>query len=310
MTKTYILAVDGGATKTAVSLRTVDQEIVFETTLTGSNYQAIGEQNVEKVFTEILIQVKNYTATIQHAVFAIAGVDTPKDLQTVKSLVHRSISTTNIQIEQVTVENDAESTLLGITKGQKGALLISGTGAICYGSNGQTIISTGGWGHRAGDEGSGYWIGQQIARAIFRTEDGRLKDKTLLTQLVFDKLGINSIEQLSNWLYVADYTNARMASLSSVLDRAIRQQDTIAQLIAQEAAYELSLLGKVTLRKLELLNEPFPFYLNGGVLLNNDYITNELIRYLDAYHTQLQFEICSKRPIDYIVKRALLTFQS
>ena len=310
MTKSYILAVDGGATKTALSLRTEDNTIVFETTLTGSNYQAIGEQNVEKVFNEILIQVKSYTATIHHAVFAISGIDTPKDLQIVKDLVYKSIETTNIHIEHVTIENDVKATLFGITNGQEGALLIAGTGAVCYASNKQITALTGGWGHRVGDEGSGYWIGQQIARAIFRTEDGRLTDKTILTKLVFKKFGIESIDQLANWLYAPDYTNARMASLSSVFDEAIKQQDNIAQLIAQEAAYELSLIGKVTLQKLQLIDEPFPFYLNGGILLHNNYITTELIRYLDAYHPQLQFEICPKRPIEYIAKRAFLTLQS
>ncbi|MER2107971.1 MAG: BadF/BadG/BcrA/BcrD ATPase family protein [Solibacillus sp.] len=310
MTKHYILAIDGGATKTAISLRTMENEIIFEAVLSGSNYQAIGEQSVERIFNDILIQVKSYTATIDHAVFAIAGIDTPKDLQVVESLVHKSIVTTNIHIEHVTIENDAKATLLGLINGQKGALLISGTGAVCYASDGETIISTGGWGHRAGDEGSGYWIGQQIARAIFRTSDGRVNDTTILKELVFKKLGIASIEELSNWLYVDDYTNARMASLSTVLDEALTQHDAIAQLIAQEAAYELSLIGKATLKKIALTKEPFPFYLNGGILLYNDYITQELVSQLDAYYPQLEFKLCTQKPIEYIVKRAFLTLQS
>lgn len=309
MTKRYILAVDGGATKTAASLRTVNNEIVFETTLSGSNYQAIGEHNVEKVLNELFSQIKHYTATIYHAVFAIAGIDTSKDLQIIESLIHKSIATTTIQIEHVTVENDVKATLLGITNGKKGALLISGTGAVCYAYDEKKMASTGGWGHRAGDEGSGYWIGQQIARAIFRTLDGRVNDETILTKLVFQKLGLTSIEELSNWLYTDDYTNARMASLSALLEEALAQHDTIAQLIAQEAAYELSLLGKATLKKIELTEEPFSFYLNGGILLHNNYITQELISQLDAYYPQLEFKICVQKPIEYIVKRAFLTLQ-
>lgn len=309
MTKQYILAIDGGATKTAVSLRTNTNEIVFETTVGSSNYQAIGKQSVEAVFNEILIQVKDYTDTIFHAVFAIAGIDTPVDWQIVKELVDKSIATTALHIEHLTIENDVKATLLGITKGQQGALLISGTGSICYATDGEQIVCAGGWGHRAGDEGSGYWIGQQIARAIFRITDGRLNDNTILTQLVFEQLNIQSIEELSNYLYTDDFTNARMASLSLVLEKALAKNDTIAQLIAQEAAYELSLLGKTVLKKINRTNELFPLYLNGGILLHNDYITRELIHHLDAYYPQLQFKICKRKPIEYIVERALLTVQ-
>ena len=40
------------------------------------------------------------------------------------------------------------------------SLLISGTGAICYSFVDGNIFRSGGWGHRIGDEGSGYWIGK------------------------------------------------------------------------------------------------------------------------------------------------------
>lgn len=307
MTKQFILAVDGGATKTAVSLRTSDNQVVFETTLSGSNYQAIGEQLVEQVFTELFMQVRSYTTVIAHSVFAIAGIDTKKDAHIVEALVRKSSTTTNMQLVQLTVENDVKATLLGITNGHQGALLISGTGSICYAADGERVVSAGGWGHRVGDEGSGYWIGQQIARAIFRTEDGRVQDKTQLTELVFNKLGIQSIDELSNWLYAADYTNARMASLSSVLSEALAQHDTLAKLIAQEAAYELTLLGKVALQQLKFTRDaPFPFYLNGGILLHNDYIAEHLMSRLAVDYPQLQFEICTEKPIEYIAKRALL----
>lgn len=306
MSKPLILAVDGGATKTAFSLRTVDQEIIFEATTNGSNYQAIGEQRVAAVFNDLLTKVKAHTASIQHAVFAIAGIDTPLDVETVQRLVQKSVENSGIHIEKITIENDVEATLLGITNGQAGALIISGTGALCYAFDGATIARTGGWGHRAGDEGSGYWIGQLIARAIFRTEDGRVADKTILTKLAFEKLGIQSIEQLSNWLYAADYTNARMASLSSLLLPALEAQDTIAQVIAKEAAYELALLGKATLQKINLANKPFPIYLNGGILAHYRFIKEELIERLQEEYPQLQFELCTKQPLEYIVKRALL----
>ena len=305
MKSNYILAVDGGATKTTISLRSLSGEIIFETTSSGSNYQTIGEIEVQQVLTALLLQVAAHTTQLQVALFAIAGIDTPKDLQIVQRIVATSISDAAIQIEQLLVENDVEATLLGATNGKPGALAISGTGAIALVYNGEQILRAGGWGHRVGDEGSGYWIGQQIARAIFRTEDGLLTDQTLLTTLVYKKLGISSLDALADWLYADDYTNARMASISSVLAEALAEGDQIAQVIASEAAYELTLIAQAALQKLNYANEPLPFYLNGGVLRNNEVILLELIDRLSNDYPHLQFVVCEEQPIEYIVKRAM-----
>ena len=309
MKSNYILAVDGGATKTTISLRSLSGEIIFETTSSGSNYQTIGELEVQQILTALLLQVAAHTTQLQVALFAIAGIDTPKDLQIVQRIVATSISDAAIQVEQLLVENDVEATLLGATNGQPGALAISGTGAIALVYNGEQILRAGGWGHRVGDEGSGYWIGQQIARAIFRTEDGLLADQTLLTTLVYKKLGITSLDALADWLYADDYTNARMANISSVLAEALAEGDQIAQVIASEAAYELTLIAKAALQKLNYANEPLPFYLNGGVLLNNEVILLELIDRLSNNYPHLQFVVCEEQPIEYIVKRAIAALQ-
>lgn len=162
-----------------------------------------------------------------------------------------------------------------------------------------------GWGHRAGDEGSGYWIGQQIVKAIFRTEDGRLSERTILTELVFKKLRISTLAELANWLYVADYTNARMASLASVLAESVAMGDQIAHVIANEAAYELSLIAEVALKKAGYKNGPFPFYINGGVLAHNEFITNELKDRISFSYPDINFVLCEEQPIEYVVRRAL-----
>ena len=54
--KQIILAVDGGATKTVMTVRTVDGQTLFSATSTGSNYQAIGHERVQQVFEQLLIQ--------------------------------------------------------------------------------------------------------------------------------------------------------------------------------------------------------------------------------------------------------------
>ena len=129
-----ILAVDGGATKTAMTLRTVDGQIVFSATTTGSNYQAIGRERVQQVFEQLFIQASTVITEriITVAVFAIAGIDTAEDAPIVHEIVEASVKNSPFIVETLIVENDVEATLLGIANGQPTTLLISGTGAICF----------------------------------------------------------------------------------------------------------------------------------------------------------------------------------
>ena len=305
MNKT-IIAIDGGATKTAMTVCDAAGFELYNVTSSGSNYQAIGEKNVADILTNLLTDAANnlHDWHIDAAVFAIAGIDTAKDLEIVQAIVERSISNCPLKIEHYVVENDVEATLKGLTSEQPGALLISGTGAIAYGYDGKQIVRAGGWGHRAGDEGSGYWIGQQVARAIFKAADGR-GPKTLLTGLVLAALSLDSAEQLSNHLYNDTYTNARLASLGSLLQGAYEAGDDVACIIADEAAHELCLLAQTIVQRLNVHSEPFPFYLNGGVLKNNACIYNLFLSKMQALYPQVTFQLCDEQPLHYLVQRAL-----
>ena len=234
-----VLAVDGGATKTAITIRTIDGKTLFSAMSTGSNYQAIGRERVQHVFEKLLLQASELLTarTIAVAVFAIAGIDTAEDARIVREITEASITNSPFTVEKLIVENDVEATLLGIANNQPTTLLISGTGAICFSFNGEKTVRAGGWGHRVGDEGSGYWIGQQVAKAIFRAADGR-DESTVLTDLVLNGNHINNIDALMNWLYNADYTNARLASFGSYVQQAVECGDHVAITIAQKAANE------------------------------------------------------------------------
>lgn len=309
MTEKLILAVDGGATKTALVLRKEhDKQNLFEKTSTSSNYQAIGKDNVLQVLKDLLNDAYESTKlqSIDVAVFAIAGVDTERDYKVVEEIVQEAIDASPFNISNVIVENDVEATLKGLTKGETGALIISGTGAISFATDGKRVVRTGGWGHRVGDEGSGYWIGQQILRAIFQYEDGRKTKPTLLKDLVYKKLNVKNVEQLQNWIYQPSYTNAQVASVCSLLHDAITQGDEVAIDIAKLAAEELSNLAVTTVRKvLSNKDEPFTLYVNGGVFKNNIALFNMFKQFCLKEIPSLHFELCDNQPIEYIIQRAI-----
>lgn len=308
MSNSFILAVDGGATKTTITIRSLDGHVLFEKTAGSSNYQTVGEAQARNILRQLLSDASLSTKLerLDAAVFAIAGIDSKADLETVKLLVKQSLQGLPFHIDTLVVENDVQATLLGLVGTNPGALLISGTGSIAFATDGKgKVVRSGGWGHRASDEGSGYWIGRQILTSIFKSEDGRLP-QTLLRQLVFQHLNIYSMDELVNWLYQPHYTNALTASISTVLQEAILQEDEQALIIAQQAGEELSLLAKASLSKIQYKEGPFPLYLNGGVLQHTPYILNHLRSILEEAYPEVSIKLCTERPIEYIVKRALL----
>ncbi len=299
-----LLAVDGGATKTTMTIRTEDGRELFTKTSTGSNYQAVGQGRVIELFEALLndaqkaVSIREITA----AVFAIAGMDTDEDAKVIRNLVETSLQHSALTIKKLVIENDVEAALLGLAQRQPASLLISGTGSVCFSYDGEKVVRTGGWGHRAGDEGSGYWIGRQIVKAIFRAADGRTAT-TKLTELVLQANDLDGIDSLMNWLYRADYTNARLACLSTYLQEAVEQGDEAAREIAEKAAEELALLATAALQKIRYSGETHPFYINGGVLKNTPVIYDLFTSKLAKAFPSVQFKLCEEKPIEYIVKR-------
>ncbi|RTQ89290.1 N-acetylglucosamine kinase [Lysinibacillus telephonicus] len=311
MKEKIILAVDGGATKTTLSIRSEHGECYFEKTSTGSNAQTIGAHAVKEVLNELLWDAYQSTnlEKIDVAAFAIAGIDSASDLKLVSEVIEFCCQKVPFKIEKIIIENDVHSALLGLV-GLKnpGALIISGTGSICMATDGNGyIVRTGGWGHRAGDEGSGYWIGKEILSIVFRMEDGRLEKTSVLKEHLYKKLHIETTEQLITWLYQPNYTNAQIASISSILQDAVILGDEQAIAIARQAAKELYFLVKSALQKINYVKKPLTLYVNGGVLQHNPIILNLLQQYTVQTYPDITFTVCDKSPIEYIFKRALFS---
>lgn len=305
MTNRYILAVDGGATKTVLSVRTTEGRELFTVTSTGSNYQAVGVEHVTHVFLGLLRSAAAHLPDlhIDVATFAISGIDTAQDKKIVTDIIEKSIARSPFTFDQILIENDVEATLKGLGTNQV-SLLISGTGAICYSLVDGEMTRAGGWGHRIGDEGSGYWIGKHIAKAIFRAADGRNKP-TALTDILLEAHNVKTTDELFNLIYSSDYTNARLASFGTYLQQAVEMDDPVAQLIAKKAADELVLLASTVLKRAHYTTGRHTLFLNGGVLKNNIAISDILIAKLQLLFPELVIQMCNEKPIEAIFKHGL-----
>ncbi|QDQ00567.1 hypothetical protein FOH38_08740 [Lysinibacillus fusiformis] len=304
----WLLIIDGGATKTACAVVHAETgDIKYTKTAGGSNYQAIGVDSATEILQALLTFVHAFlqgqtNSEIAVATFAMAGIDSSKDHAVVKAMVREAITTSQLSIETLIIENDAEATLLGVTAGQTGALLIAGTGAIAYAFDGRRIERAGGWGHRAGDEGSGYWLGQEVVRAIFRMEDGR-GEPTILKNEVYNFLRVQDVTELAAWLFRPAYTNAQLAKMGAFLADAVAKKDSCAIQISTRAAHELVLLACAVLKKISYQGEAINLYCNGGAIKHNPLILKIFSQDMTTMYPQIQISLCQHQPIHYIIER-------
>lgn len=254
----YVLGIDAGGTKTVGLLADETGREVTSVRAGGANLQAHGELEVEKVFHEIIEKLAAH-AVPEALCVGMAGVDRPADQETVRGILRRLGHR-----EKASVVNDAVIALVAGARERFGIVVISGTGSIAYGLDRQgRSARAGGYGYLLADEGSGYWLGQQVLRAAVRASDGR-GPKTSLRERLFGTLGIASIGELIPLVYERRMPRNEIARLAGLVEHARNEGDAVAGEILQHAAEELSAAARSVALQLAF-RDAFTVVLSGGV---------------------------------------------
>lgn len=303
-----LLAVDGGGTKSLAVFTDAKGNIVGQGRAGSCNYQGVG---MEAAARELIAAVRAALEAsgqgeafaaigklkVECAVFAMAGLDTEKDRTVIKGMVQEVLDHLRIRVKLLVVENDGFTALLGATDGDPGILIIAGTGSIIFGINEQGVSArAGGWGHRAGDEGSGYWIGKRAITAILKAEDGRGKP-TRLGEWIFPHLNLQNAEDLFNWTYSSEYSVEKVAQLSQWVRLAFAEGDSVSRELLEEASDELFHGARAVIRKLKMSRTPFKIVLQGGVLQNGEFMRQLLVEKFHAHSPYAILDTAKKEPI-------------
>jgi N-acetylglucosamine kinase-like BadF-type ATPase len=132
---------------------------------------------------------------------------------------------------------DDEIALDAAFRGGPGILIIAGTGSNVLGRAADgAMYHAGGWGPALGDEGSGFWIGQEALRAGFWAKD-RDVPTALLTE-IGDLWGTKSLGE------IVEMANARpgpdLPALAPLVARCADAGDELAAAVLQRAGIELA----------------------------------------------------------------------
>ncbi len=246
----YAAGLDGGGTKTALEARSHDGTVLCRAAFGPMNVNGSTVETVQKSIADAMQFLDTHQgglAACQSLCIGSAGVSNPDAVRVLTSAVRACGYKGPLRLV-----GDAETALAGALSGGEGAILIAGTGSICFGraKNGQSM-RTGGYGHLIDDEGSGYALGRDALAAVVRAHDTRIAE-TALTGLVLGALQADTIMELVRFTYAETTGKKDIAALAPLVDTAAEMGDAAAKAIVQKAGNELFALCAPVLHALHL----------------------------------------------------------
>lgn len=283
----YYIGIDGGGTKTSFTLIN-EQGIKIGQYKTGTtHYAQIGFDGLKNVITEgveEILKISNLSRDSIKGVFL--GLPGYGEVKSVKLKIEEVVESIFSDIKYE-IGNDVEVGLAGSLAGKDGINIVSGTGSIALGKDSTgTFARCGGWGDYVGDEGSAHWIGKRTLEVFSKEADNRL-EKGDLYYNIREKLRIEDDFDIIDYvLNKIQKDRGKIAEFSSICYESALQGDKNAIKIFEEAAYELSLLVKMIVNKLNFDEEILVSY-SGGVFNSGDMILKPLKNELLDFNVRL-----------------------
>jgi len=260
--KGYVVGVDGGGTKTIAALADSKGKIIKTAESGPSSPRNIG---IEKATTNVSMAIRGVLKKRVKIIFTFIGLPcVAEEFVTKKKEIKESFKRKLPIIFRGKVEigSDQDVAFRSGTDKKTGILIIAGTGSVIRGWKKGKQVHISGWGWLA-DEGSAFFVGQEVYRSIFKSLDGR-GFKTLLKNMAFKKLKVKRAEDFAALIYSKNPTEI-IPVLSVVCDEASKKGDRVARAIMIEAAKELIIGAGSAIKRLRMETISFPVVLVGGI---------------------------------------------
>ena len=260
------LCVDGGQTKTTVSLLDEEGETIEfwrEGPLTtpskpgaADNLRAVVRSACEELGRRL---ERSAGAPPEAACLSLTGYHEGDEF--VPPLVTEEVRRVVPDLKRIHIIPDYVGNWAAATAGEPAIMVLSGGGAVAYGRNASGASARArGWGHLLGDEESGYWIGLEAIKMVFRARDGVVR-KTGLESELMERFEVAHHRELLNKVYSGVISEPEIAGLVPLVDSLARRGDETSMRIMERAAAHLV---ELVVAILETLGE-LPIYLSGGV---------------------------------------------
>lgn len=303
----YVIGVDGGGADTVAALANLKGKILAKSKTGPSHFIKVGLKESILNITTAVEKVMIFLAPHQEkeiisSFIGLTAIGENKEMgKEIKRILSRQSKISEIFKGRVVVGNDQIVAFRSGTDKKEGVVLISGAGCTAHGWRGNKEFKTSGWGY-LNDEGSGFWVGQEGFRAVYKDLDGR-GPKTLITKLVFRKLKIKNMEDLKKKVYTPDLIKT-ILSFSILVDRASKKNDKVAKIILIKASNELALAANTVIEKLNFQKEKFSFILVGK-MFKSKIVINAVKKEIKKFAPKVVFIQPKQEPVIGAVKLAI-----
>ena len=268
----FVLAVDGGNSKTDVALVGPDGGLLAAVRGPTTSHQAVGlDTGIARLVGLVegaarqagLDPTARPISTI--GVHAIAGADFTADVR----MLEGALAGARLSARDVVVNDCIGALWAGASEGW-GIALICGQGI-----NGAAIAPDGrtarfdGVGDISGDWGGGTSVGMAGLAAAVRARDGR-GPRTSLERLVPAHYGLGRPSAVTRAFYDGRIADARVGELSPVVFGAAGDGDPVARSIVDHLADELVTMAVALARRTAMTRLPVEVVLAGGVFSTTD----------------------------------------
>jgi N-acetylglucosamine kinase-like BadF-type ATPase len=183
--------------------------------------------------------------------------------------------------DSIEVFNDTFALLRAGLEEPRGVVVVCGAGINCAGllPDGRTARFAA-VGHISGDWGGGGHLWQEAMWWAARAVDGR-GPATALSDALPRAVGLATMEDLIGAVHLERLSEAECMELTPVLFAVAADGDEVASDLVRRQAEEVVALAVAAMRRLEVLGEPIPVVLGGGVLTaGHPQLMDEIVRRL------------------------------
>lgn len=283
----YIVGIDGGGTKTAVTIANEHIEIIHRFTAGAINVNGGDKLAIAESFRQMFAEIETVCGSpnaVAHICIGAAGISNPE----VAAFLQQQVRD-NSYPGELTITGDQETALYGAQQALEGIIVIAGTGSICFGVNKQgQQHRTGGFGHLIDDEGSGYSIGRDLLSALVQAEDGRLSG-SIIPGLVYEQLQLRTVQEVIGYVYNKQTTKKDIAKLAPILTFACEHGDQQALEIAKRSGEQLFKLLVPVMERLDMKDGAIA--IAGSVLQKSPYVKQALERQLHAHYPKAELKL-------------------
>lgn len=268
--------VDGGGTRTRGWVVSQDGTVLAHGEAGPSNVARLGPEGLRTALCDLQAACSG-AGSCTKIVLGLAGVGRDRERELAQT-VARDLWPTAV----THVVTDAHLLYAGaFYKGERGILLIIGTGSIAFYQNphGHEFFRAGGWGPLLGDEGSGAWIGREAIRHCLW--EGERDVLSPFHAALLDQLDVAATSDIISKVYREDFGPTRWAELAPLVFKFAEAQPEVGAIL-ERAALELMDQVERLLEDMPQTMKSIPLVVTGGLWERRDVLEPLLLEEIDA----------------------------